>query len=62
YHRLGYEWATTLMAFISLACCAIPFAFYIYGARIRKWSRYAYSPTSDAAVKDDNSESTSNKN
>ncbi|ESW97447.1 hypothetical protein KL918_001060 [Ogataea parapolymorpha] len=62
YHRLGYEWASTLMAFISLACCAIPFAFYVYGARIRKWSRYAYSPTPDAAVKDDNSESTTNKN
>lgn len=44
YHRLGYEWATTLMAFISLACVAIPFMFYIYGARIRKRSKYAYSP------------------
>lgn len=44
YHRLGYEWATSLMAFISLACCLIPYLFYIYGARIRKFSRYAYSP------------------
>lgn len=43
YHRLGNQWATTLMAFISLACCAIPFLFYIYGARIRKFSKYAYS-------------------
>lgn len=44
YHRLGYEWASSLMAFISLACCAIPFLFYHYGVRIRKFSRYAYSP------------------
>lgn len=44
YHRLGYEWATSLMAFISLACCLIPYLFYIYGARIRRFSRYAYSP------------------
>lgn len=48
YHRLGYEWATSLMAFISLACCLIPFLFFIYGARIRKWSKYAYSPDSVA--------------
>lgn len=44
YHRLGYEWATSLMAFISLACCIIPFLFYTFGARIRLRSRYAYSP------------------
>lgn len=44
YHRLGYEWATSLMAFISLACCLIPYLFFYYGARIRKFSRYAYSP------------------
>lgn len=46
YHTLGYQWASSLMAFISLACCLIPFLFYIYGARIRKFSRYAYSPES----------------
>lgn len=44
YHRLGYEWASSLMLFISLACCAIPYLFYIYGARIRARSKYAYSP------------------
>lgn len=49
YHKLGYEWASTLMAFISLACCAIPFFFYIYGARIRKFSKYAWTPEVDAA-------------
>lgn len=44
YHRLGLEWASTLMAFIALACCAIPYVFFIYGARIRKHSKYAYAP------------------
>lgn len=44
YHRLGYQWAATLMAFISLACCIIPFAFYFYGAKVRAFSKYAYSP------------------
>lgn len=43
YHRLGYQWATSLMAFIALACCFIPLLFYRYGARIRKFSKYAYS-------------------
>lgn len=44
YHKLGNQWATSLMAFIALACCAIPYLFYFYGAKIRKFSRYAYSP------------------
>ncbi|GJE88336.1 MFS general substrate transporter [Phanerochaete sordida] len=43
YHRLGYEWAGSLLAFISLACCAIPYLFYFKGAAIRKHSKYAYS-------------------
>ncbi|KAI0087647.1 MFS multidrug transporter [Irpex rosettiformis] len=43
YHRLGYEWAGSLLAFISLACCAIPYLFYYKGASIRKLSKYAYS-------------------
>jgi multidrug resistance protein len=43
YARLGYQWASSLLAFIALACCAIPYVFYFYGARIRKRSKYAYS-------------------
>lgn len=42
YHRLGYEWAGSLLAFIALACCAIPFVFYFKGAAIRQHSKYAY--------------------
>lgn len=50
YNRLGYEWATSLMAFISLACCLIPFLFFFYGARVRTFSKYAYSPEMDTTT------------
>ncbi|KAK0386022.1 hypothetical protein NLU13_5859 [Sarocladium strictum] len=42
YDRLGDQWASTLLAFISLACCGIPFLFWRYGARIRARSKFAY--------------------
>lgn len=48
YNRLGYQWAGMLLCFISLACCAIPFLFWIYGARIRARSKYAYAGEDDA--------------
>lgn len=43
YDRLGDQWASSLIAFISLACCAIPFLFWRYGAKIRERSKYAYT-------------------
>ncbi|KAF4451815.1 putative multidrug resistance protein [Fusarium austroafricanum] len=43
YERLNDQWASTLLAFISLACCAIPFMFWKYGAKIRERSKYAYA-------------------
>lgn len=43
YERLGDQWASTLLAFIGLACCAIPYVFYFFGARIRAYSHFAYS-------------------
>jgi multidrug resistance protein len=51
YDRLGYQWASSLLAFISLACCAIPFVFYIFGARIRARSRFAYSGDDEETLK-----------
>jgi MFS family permease len=48
YDRLGDQWASTLIAFISLACCAIPFLFWRYGARIRARSKYAYGGEDEA--------------
>jgi multidrug resistance protein len=44
YNRLGYQWAGSLLGFMGLACCAIPFVFYYKGAAIRAHSHYAYSP------------------
>jgi hypothetical protein len=42
YDRLGDQWASSLLAFIGLACCAIPFIFYFFGSRIRDHSHFAY--------------------
>jgi multidrug resistance protein len=53
YHRLDYQWASSLLAFISLACCAIPFVFYFFGARIRRRSKYAYSGDDEETLKTD---------
>ncbi|KAI4603258.1 hypothetical protein KJ359_006051 [Pestalotiopsis sp. 9143b] len=43
YDRLGDQWASSLLAFIGLACCAIPFCFWKWGAQIRRRSKYAYA-------------------
>jgi len=50
YHRLGYQWATSLLAFISLACCLIPFVFYVKGASIRKYSKFAFSDDDETTL------------
>ncbi|PLN86536.1 putative MFS multidrug transporter [Aspergillus taichungensis] len=36
YKKLGLQWASWLLAFISLAMVLIPFVFYIYGKRLRQ--------------------------
>ncbi|MCJ1229926.1 hypothetical protein MMC12_006597 [Toensbergia leucococca] len=41
YHKLGVDWATSLLGFLALAFFPVPILFYIYGARIRKLSKYA---------------------
>jgi MFS family permease len=35
YHRLGLQWASWLLAFLSLGMAVIPFVFYRFGARLR---------------------------
>lgn len=40
YERLGVDWATSLLAFISIAMIPIPWLFYKYGDRIRTKSHY----------------------
>lgn len=40
YRSLGVAWASSLLGFLSLAMCIIPFAFIKYGDRIRENSRF----------------------
>ena len=39
YHKLGVAWATSVLAFIGIALVPIPMLFYVYGQRIRSWSK-----------------------
>ncbi|KAJ5585410.1 uncharacterized protein N7459_005210 [Penicillium hispanicum] len=43
YNNLGYHWATSLLAFLTLAMAPFPYIFFKYGKRIRKTSRFATS-------------------
>lgn len=40
YDQLGVAWASSLLGFLSLAMCAIPFAFLRYGDKIRENSKF----------------------
>lgn len=40
YESLGIAWATSLLGFVSLGLCAIPFCFIIWGDRIRANSQF----------------------
>lgn len=41
YDNLNNQWASTLIAFLSLICVPIPFLFYRYGPAIRAKSKFA---------------------
>lgn len=41
YSALGIHWASSIPAFLALACVPAPFLFYKYGAAIRKRCKYA---------------------
>ncbi|GAA6038878.1 hypothetical protein JCM8097_000548 [Rhodosporidiobolus ruineniae] len=41
FHRIGTQWACTLLAGIMLLLCPVPFVFERYGAHLRRNSRYA---------------------
>ena len=43
YHNLGVPWATSLLGFLTVLLYPAPIVFYIYGKKIRSWSRF--SPT-----------------
>lgn len=42
YEKLGTQWATSLLAFTCLGLSPFPVLFYLYGKKIRSWSRYAF--------------------
>lgn len=41
YARLGIHWASSIPAFLTLACLPFPFVMYKYGAAIRRRCKYA---------------------
>lgn len=41
YRRLGDQWASSIPAFLVLACVPIPFLFYKYGPAIRAKCKFA---------------------
>lgn len=41
YDNLGIHWASSIPAFLALACVPFPFLFYTYGPRIRKTCKYS---------------------
>ena len=45
YKNLGVGWATSLLAFLCLALAPFPILFYLYGKRIRGWSKYVIDRT-----------------
>lgn len=41
YEKLGYEWATSLLAFLTVAMMPFPWLFFKYGKNLRRRSRFA---------------------
>ncbi|KAI9735398.1 MAG: hypothetical protein M1818_006404 [Claussenomyces sp. TS43310] len=41
YHNLGVPWATSLLGFLCVALMPVPVLFYVYGAKLRKLSKFS---------------------
>ena len=41
YQNLGNQWASSIPAFLALACTPLPYVFHMYGDAIRARSKYA---------------------
>ena len=41
YHGLGIHWASSVPAFLALACMPFPFVLYVFGRRIRSVCKYS---------------------
>ena len=44
YTQLGVQWATSLLGFIVIAFAPCPVLFYIFGKKLRGWSKYTLDP------------------
>ena len=53
FNNLGYQWAGSLLAFLSLLLIPIPFVLEKYGERLRRRSPWAREHMSDAGDEDD---------
>ncbi|KAI1430955.1 major facilitator superfamily domain-containing protein [Xylaria sp. CBS 124048] len=40
YNKLGYQWASSLLAFLTVSLMPLPYVFFHYGKRLRKRSRF----------------------
>ncbi|KAI2641974.1 major facilitator superfamily domain-containing protein [Xylaria nigripes] len=40
YHNLGYQWASSLLAFLTLGLMPLPYVFFHYGKQLRRRSRF----------------------
>lgn len=40
YDRLGVAWSMSLLGFLCVGLCPFPILFYIFGHKIRSWSKY----------------------
>lgn len=49
YESLGIHWASSIPAFLALACAGLPFLFYRFGPMIRRKCKYAAE--SEIAIK-----------
>jgi hypothetical protein len=41
YENMGVHWTLTILGAISALMVPVPYLFYIYGPKIRGWSKYA---------------------
>ena len=45
YEKLGYHWATTLLACLTLAMAPFPYIFFRYGKKLRSKSKFTSKPS-----------------
>ena len=41
YNNMGVHWTLTILGGISAVCVPVPYLFYVYGVKLRGWSRHA---------------------